>query len=160
MGRIGPAHGLQGAVVVDLLTDRPEQRFAPGAVVELADGTTLTVVRLEPTERSPIVTFAEITSRAEAEAVRGRNLQISPDQRRHLETDEFWPDELIGATVETAEGRVLGSVADLQTGFAQDRLIVRTAAGEVIIPFVATLVPVVDPVRRKVVVDLPEGFTD
>ncbi len=33
MGRVGKPHGLRGEVTVDVRTDEPERRFAPGSVL-------------------------------------------------------------------------------------------------------------------------------
>ncbi|WP_338418218.1 hypothetical protein [Nocardioides houyundeii] len=33
VGRIGKPHGVRGEVTIDVRTDEPERRFAPGAVL-------------------------------------------------------------------------------------------------------------------------------
>ena len=58
-------------------------------------------------------------------------------------------------------GAVLGEVAGLELGAAQDRLRVRLADGrEGLVPFVAALVPEVDVEGGRVVVDAPAGLFD
>lgn len=160
MGRIGRAHGTRGAVVIDPHTDDPATRFAPGSVVTLDDGTSLTIRRYEATQRSPVVTFAEVGERARAESLRGRLLFVAVGDRRQLAEDEFWPDELVGLEVVSVDGTILGTVADVETGLSQDRLIVETDREPIIVPLVSALVPVVDVAGRRVVVDLPPGFND
>lgn len=160
VGRIGPAHGLRGSVVVDLDTDRPADRFAVGAKLLLADRSLLTVVRYEPTDRSPLVTFAEIGDRTTAESYRGTPLYIEVSQRRPLEADEFWPDELVGCEVIDLAGDVVGVVTDVEIGGAQDRLVIGDGDRSITVPLVPALVPEVDPVGRRVIVDLPPGFKE
>jgi 16S rRNA processing protein RimM len=160
VGRIGRAHGLHGAVIVDPLTDRPVSRFSRGSVVYLDDGTPLTVASFEATDRSPLITFTDVSDREHAEQLRGRELFIDADQRRPLEDEEFWPDELVGMDVVDADGVVLGMVAEVEAGGAQDRLVIDAGAASFTVPFVAELVTHVDVEARKVIVDLPEGLTD
>lgn len=153
-------HGLAGSVVVELATDRPESRFIPGALLQTEEGSSLTVERYEATDRSPIVTFEEVRGREAAEEFRNVLLYISADQRRRLEEDEFWPDELVGMEVVRSDGSALGRVAEVETGVGQDRLVVETGQGTMIVPFVAELVPEVEHENRRIVVTLPEGFID
>ena len=69
--------------------------------------------------------------------------------------------QLVGAAVVTAEGRPVGTLAEVVHGSAQDLLSVRDEDGrEILVPFVAALVPVVDvPGRRVVVEDRPGLLT-
>lgn len=147
-------------MVVQPLTDEPETRFAPGAVVHLDDWTPLTVASYTPTDRHPLVSFVGLEDREMVEALRGGNLLIPGSERRRLDEGEFWPDDLVGLGVEDPAGIGIGVVADLRLGDGQDRLVVDTPRGELLVPFVSALVPVVDLEQRKVVLDLPPGFTE
>jgi 16S rRNA processing protein RimM len=147
-------------VVIDPATDVPAERFKVGSVVHLDDGTALTVSRYEATDRSPLVTFEEVAGRDAAQQLRGREIFIPSSERRPLETDEYWPDDLIGMVVSAVDGTVIGPVTDVETDLVQDRLIVASSQGEVIVPLVAPLVQSVDTDRGTVVVDLPAGFIE
>ena len=60
---------------------------------------------------------------------------------------------------DTRPGAELGEIVDLEPGVAQDRLIVRTSDGRrVAVPFVAELVPAVDPDSGTVTLDPPGGL--
>jgi len=55
--------------------------------------------------------------------------------------------------------RVGGTVTDLEPGVAQDRLVVTTPEGDdVAVPFVAALVPAIDPEAGTVTLDPPGGL--
>lgn len=159
VGRIGPAHGLDGTVVVDVETDRPRERFAPGERI-LAGDLTLTVTRYQTTDRSPLVTFEEVRGREHAERLRGTVLTLPGANRRDLDGDEFWPDDLIGLTLVDEEGNTLGSVIDVEFGAAQSRLIVQTEAGERWVPFVEEFFPDIDPGTSRLIGRLPPGLMD
>jgi len=153
-------HGLRGAVVVEVFTDRPHTRFAPGEVVELSDGTTLTVAAFKTTDRLPLVTFEEAPDRDAAERLRGQELFIPAEKRRPLEEDEFWPDELVGSEVVGPDGQRIGQVVDVEVGVGQDRLAVDLGGRTISVPFVREIVPEVDVEGRRVVIDPPPGLID
>lgn len=99
VGRISRAHGVKGALVVRLDSDRTE-RLEPGA--RLFDGRQwLTVVsaRRQP-ERKWVVQFEEVADRTTAESMNGRSLWAEPVD----DPDALWVHELIGAHVVDAEG--------------------------------------------------------
>lgn len=146
--------------MIDPSTDIPAERFKVGSIVHLDDGTPLTVSRYEATDRSPLITFEEIRERPAAEQLRGRRLFIAGTGRRELGAGEYWPDDLIGMDVTDVDGTTIGKVTDVHTGLAQDRLIVESPQGEVIVPLVSPLVRAVDLGGGKVVVDLPPDFID
>lgn len=146
--------------MVELATDRPEERFRPGSIIHTEEGSTLTVEGYEATDRSPLLTFQQVDGRERAEELRNTLLYIPADQRRPLEENEFWPDELVGLDVFHADGSRLGTVVDLESGVGQDRLVVETDAGAVTVPFVAELVPEIDAQDGRITVSLPPGFLD
>ena len=100
-----------------------------------------TIEAVRRTERGVLVRFEGCRDRNAAEALRGRELTIDLAERRALDADEFWPDELEGLEVRLGDGTVVGTVVEVVEGAAQDRLVVETAAGRVEVPFVVELVP-------------------
>ncbi len=71
-------HGLRGAVRVEVLTDRPEQRFRPGVVLyREGDATPLTIASAEAVQDGPgwRLRFEEVTSREAADTLRGAYLE-------------------------------------------------------------------------------------
>jgi 16S rRNA processing protein RimM len=109
-----------------------------------------------------LVTFAELGTRDQAEAARGLllHVRVDPDDAPD-DPEEFYDHQLVGAAVVTAEGRPVGTLVEVVHGSAQDLLSVRDEDGrEILVPFVAALVPVVDvPGRRVVVEDRPGLLT-
>lgn len=164
---IGPAHALKGEVRLDIRTDDPEGRLAPGTVLptDPAAAGPLTVARLRFDGQRWFAAFAEVGDRIAAEALRGVRLLVETDEEEA--DDEAWyAHELIGLTAvlaasegEDGEPQVLGTVVDLEPGVAQDRLVVRTPQGEdVAVPFVAELVPEIDPEAGTVTLAPPGGL--
>lgn len=136
-------------------------RFAVGSTLLLADGSPLVVVYSKSTERGLLVRFEGVRDRTGSEAMAGRELFVHESERRRLDDDEYWPDQLIGLEVRSGSGEdPLGRVVDYVEGVAQDRLGVETSHGRVEIPFVKALVPLVDLERGVLVVTDLEGLLD
>ncbi len=153
VGRVVRAHGLQGQVVVELVTDRLE-RVAPGASLATSDGRPLVVRSSGPapaTGRHPrfLVRFEGIDGREGAEALSGALLTASPI----LDPEALWVHELVGATVRDRSGASLGRVVALEANPASDLLVLDGGA----------LVPLrflVEHRPGELVVDLPAGLLE
>lgn len=165
VGRIGKPHGIRGEVTLDVRTDEPERRFAPGTTLraEAPAGAdrrpaSLTVARARWHQSTLLVTFEELTDRNAAEAARGTVLHatIGPDDMPE-DPDEYYDHQLVGLDVVDLDGTLLGQVKALVHGSAQDLLTVRTPDGrDTLVPFVSALVPEVDlDAGRIVVADRP-----
>lgn len=162
VARVGRAHGLRGEVALDLRTDVPEERLAVGSVLatEPADAGPLTVTAVRVHQERWLVSFAEVTDRTAAEALRGTELVVEVDASD--EEDAWYPHELRGLRAELADGTVVGEVVALEHLPAHDALVVREdVAGErvrTLVPFVRAIVPTVDVAGGRVVLTPPGGL--
>ncbi len=169
VARIGKPHGLRGEVTVRLHTDDPERRLAVGAVLATEADAASGVPR-ELTVRSTrvhrgiwLVAFDEVPDRTGAEGLRGTRLLLDDDAAAPVEEDEdvFGEEDLVGLSVLDPGGARIGAVTGLETGPAQDRIVVRLTDGrEGRVPFVRALVPSIDLEAGTVVVDAPAGLFD
>ncbi|MDO4791241.1 MAG: ribosome maturation factor RimM [Buchananella hordeovulneris] len=155
---IGSAHGLRGEVRLDVRTDSPAQRLAPGTVLPTDSEVfaELTVARVRRDGEKVFARFEEVADRTAAEQLRGVSLLVEAQDED--EDDAYYPHQLRGLRVEDTTGRELGTVKDLLPGAAQDLLVVKGSAGEVLVPFVAAIVPEVDLAGGRVVMDPPGGL--
>ncbi|MCP4964899.1 MAG: ribosome maturation factor RimM [bacterium] len=161
IGYVRRAHGIKGAVIVRPLTDDPS-RFAVGEVLatDRTEPSSVTVSTSQPHKDGLLVGFEGIRDRNQSEALRGLSFFIDPQERRDLEDDEYWPEQLVGLSMVDGEGRGLGEVVEVITGAAQDRLRVQADSEFFEVPFVAAIVSVVDVAGGVVVVDLPDGMVE
>lgn len=162
VGRIGRPHGIRGEVTVEVRTDDPELRFAPGAelATDPASAGPLVVRAARWHKGVLLVGFEGVTDRNAAEALRGTLLVIdSADLPPLPDPDEFHDHELVGLTVVTVAGEPVGEVVDV-LHHGQDLLVVRREKGEALVPFVKALVPEVDLAAGRLVVDAPPGLLD
>lgn len=160
VGWIGRAHGIEGEVTLIPDTDYP-LRFEPGARfrVETDPPRDVELVATRRHQGRLLARFSGVEDRTEVEALRGAALTIGREERRALEDDEYWPESLVGLEVRDRGGERVGSVASVDVGDAQDRLVIVTVDGNrATIPFVRALVPEVRVAEGYVVVEMVDGL--
>lgn len=168
VGRLVKAHGLKGALKLELYTDDPDGRFIPGATFTLQvpesspwHGKPLTVREFRWMNSHPVAFFDGVDDRTAAESLVRAILWIDEDTAAQPAEDDAWYDhQLVGLDV-VREGAVVGRVARVDHFPAQDLLIVQLsgeADREVLVPFVAALVPEVDIAAGRVTVTPPPGL--
>ncbi len=169
VGHLNKAHGTKGEIFAWPLTDYPESHFAPGVVHlpgdEAAEAPSkslpaLTIDEVRPYRRGFLVKFAGVDDRTAAELLRGVYLLRPFEAIDDLAEGEVFYHELLGATVATRGGRVLGEVAEVYPVRPADLLQVVGPDGEVVIPFSRQMVVDFEREGRRVVVDLPSGLLD
>jgi 16S rRNA processing protein RimM len=149
--------GLHGQVRVELLTDRPEDRFAVGARLhpEGSDAV-LTVAEAVPVADGPgwWLRFREISDRTLAEErLRDRYLEIDAPTEPQEAGRWLW-HELLGLAVASTSGESLGTIADIYRAGGAEVFVVRGSSGELDVPGVRGIVTELDPGRGVMVVDL------
>jgi 16S rRNA processing protein RimM len=157
VGLVRGVHGLNGAVRVEVLTDRPEARFGTGARLYREDDTVpLTVADAVDIPDGPgwRLRFREIPDRAAADRLRGVYLEadVAPDESPDRGT-YYW-HEIVGLPVRGLDGEELGTVADVYRVAENDVYVVRGGPrGEFDVPAVRDFVRVLAPRRGELVVD-------
>jgi 16S rRNA processing protein RimM len=161
VGRVGKPHGLRGEVTVDVRSDEPERRFAPGSSLRAQPPagshsrlTALTVASIRWHQSVLLVRFEELVDRATAEAARGLVLHASiPADESPEDPEEYYDHQLVGLAAHDLDGTPLGTVDGLVHGAAQDLLRIATPDGrQALVPFVMALVPEVDLAGGRVVI--------
>lgn len=171
VARIGKPHGIRGEVTVQLFTDAPEERFAPGERLRLEPASPLapqdvvTVRGARWNKSVLVVALEEVPDRNGAEALRGARL-FAEAQDEDPEGEEWYEHELVDLEVRTGpedgSGPRIGVVTGLRTMPVQDLLEIALDEDgrEAALPFVEEIVPVVDPEGGFVVVTPPPGLLE
>lgn len=166
VGRIVRPHGVRGELVVEVRTDDPDVRLAAGVVLatEPAAAGPLTVTRARWHSGRLLLSFDGVTDRDQADQLRGIMLVVdSADLEDIGDPDEFHDHQLIGLAVIGPGGEHVGEVADV-LHYGQDLLVVAGSGpregAEIMVPFVAELVPEVDLEAKRLVIDPPPGLLD
>jgi 16S rRNA processing protein RimM len=165
VGRLLKAHGLKGALRLELYTDSPDQRFRAGQELELQVpetsewfGKTVKVSELRFYNQSPVLFLEGIQDRSQAETLVKAILLIETDLEQLPEDPEAWYDhQLVGLTALVGE-EMVGKVIRVDHLPAQDLLAIETSNGEVLVPFVKQIVPSVDIQKGQIVLTPPAGL--
>jgi 16S rRNA processing protein RimM len=155
LGLIGRAHGLAGAFRV--VGAAEWYTFSPGATL-LLDGQLRVLLSVAGTQQSPILEIEGVTTREQAHALLGHQLELRASDAPAPEDDAFWVRDLVGMRARCGE-RDLGEVIDVLERPANDVLVVRLTDGrEHLVPFTREAVPGVDVPGRAL--ELADAFAE
>jgi 16S rRNA processing protein RimM len=167
VGRIGRPHGVRGEVTIELRTDDPDLRFAPGAelLTDPAERGPLTVAGRRWHRDVLLVAFegpaGPVESREDAELLRDTLVLVPVDALPELDDpDDFYDHELVGLTARLLDGTEIGEITAVRHEGSDLLVVRRPDAGDLLVPFVKAIVPTVDLAAGYVVVDPPEGLLE
>lgn len=150
---------------MELYTDSPNERFAPGSelklqVPESSDwfGKTVVVKELRWYNNSPVVFLEGIEDRTASESLVKAILIVEQETAELPKEKDAWYDhQLVGLKV-VRDGQHVGEIARVDHLPAQDLLVVKTQDREVLLPFVKAFVPLVDVENSKIEITPPGGL--
>jgi len=165
VGRLLKAHGLKGALKLELYTDDPARRFVPGAEFSLQvptaspwHGKTIVLRELRWYNGHPVAFIEGVDDRTTAETLVKAILWIDADvETEDPEPDAWYDHQLVGLRA-LRDGVEVGEVVRVDHLPAQDLLVVKTAGREVLVPFVSAIVPTVDIDAGTVTLTPPAGL--
>ncbi|OJZ68004.1 ribosome maturation factor RimM [Mycobacterium paraffinicum] len=167
VGRVAKAHGIGGEVVVEIRTDDPDARFAPGKTLRgraSRGGGERDFVVESVREHGGrlLLRLAGVTDRDSADALRGTLFVVDSDDLPPIaEPDTYYDHQLEGLHVRTVTGQDVGVVAEVLHTAAGELLAVRRGdGGEVLVPFVGAIVTSVSLDDGVAEIDPPEGLLD
>jgi len=161
VGRIGRAHGILGEATIEVRTDLAEERFAIGAQLETDSHGILTVVSARVHNGILLLGFTGISDRNSVEKLRDVLLYSEVDiDEPGFEEDDYHVLQLIGCKAYLVDGDLLGEVNEVLNLPGQDVLSIKSESGEVLIPFVHQLVPIVDIKAKRMTVIPPDFYSN
>lgn len=150
-------HGLRGAVRVEILTDKPEERYAVGSRLwREGSADPLTVTWSSAVADGPgwRLQFAEVRNRSAAEDLKGVYLEIDAGPDAALPRGVYFWHEVVGTTVTSTDGTVLGTIQDVyRSGGAEVYIVSGGDYGEFDVPAVRDFIRIFAPRRGEIVVD-------
>lgn len=161
IGAIVGAHGVRGAIRVKSFTADPLDVAGYGPVEDEAGKRQFKLKVTGEAKGFVLATLDGVNDRDAAEALKGTGLYVSRDRLPEVEEDEFLYSDLVGLSALGLDGQVIGTVKGVANFGAGDLLdIIRPGQGSLLVPFTKAAVPVVDMVKRQVVVDPPAFAED
>ena len=160
VGAIAGAFGVRGEVRLKSFCAGPEDVAAYGPL-ETEDGARRYEVTLvKPVKNGFSARLSGVTTKEQADALRGTRLYAGRDALPALGEDEFYHADLIGLEVRDTGGTLLGHVRAVHDHGAGDLLEVHGPGLKqtVLLPFTRDVVPTVDLAGGRLVADPPEGL--
>jgi len=161
-GKLGKAHGLHGGIILHPFNPRTEE-VQPGLELLIwneRDGArhikVETVKRTDKKGRSA-VRLTNINSREQAETLRGDHIYLPWDSLAQPQDEGFYYSQLKGFEVFDPQGEKVGVITGVFEG-ATDIFVVRTKGEELLIPAVKEIVRAIEPVQKRILVDLPDDL--
>jgi len=159
VGKLRHPHGVRGEILMEVYTDFPE-RLQPGIVLYLSgEAAPLTLVKCRSHNAGLLLTFQGYATPEEVGKFRNQVVHVKRDDRPPLPEGEYYHHQLIGLSVLSETGEVIGRVAEILETGASDVLVVRPEFGsEVLIPVTNTFVTRIDLLQRAITVSLIPGM--
>ena len=161
VGAITGARGLQGEVRIKSFTANPKDISSYGDVFSENRERSFSIRIVGQAKGQLLARLKGVDDRNAAEALKGTRLYIAKAALPEPGEDEFYFSDLIGLRVDLVDGGKLGSVKEVHD-FGAGAILEVTGGetGIVMVPFTRAVVPEVDMLNRRVVIDPPPGLLD
>jgi len=162
IGKIVGVHGIKGYVKVHCEAESLSI-LATGHSVIVRDSKgrnrVAEIVDARPQGRMLLLLLKGVSDRNAAEMLPGSDLLVDKSSLPELEPDTYYWADIVGMSVVSVDGRVLGTVASIMETGSNDVYVVKTPDnGEILIPAIASVVLEIDLNRKLMRVDLPDGL--
>ena len=160
VGAIAGAFGVKGEVRLKSFTTDPEA-LADYSPLSTEDGARSFEINLDrPVKGGFAARISGVTTKEQADALRGTRLYARRDQLPSLPDDEFYHADLIGLAVFDTGGAQLGHVKSVLNHGAGDLLEIHGPGlkASVLLPFTLAAVPTIDLASGRIIIDPPEGI--
>lgn len=159
VGAIAGSYGVRGELRVKSYCAVPEdiETYTPLWSEDRSRQFALAI--LHPIKNGFAARITDVSTKEEADALRGTALYADRDQLPSLPDDEFYHADLIGLSVYDTGGVLLGTVKTVQNHGADDLLELQLAgtSATTFLPFTKAAVPTVDLASGRIVADPPHG---
>ena len=160
VGAIAGSFGVRGEVRLKSFCAEPAAiaEYAPLATEDGTHSFSLTITR--PIKGGFAARLSGVATKEQADALRGTRLYAERDRLPALPDDEYYHADLIGLEMLDTGGKALGRVRAVLNHGAGDLLEVAGPGlkDTVLVPFTRAIVPTVDLMAGRVIVDPPEGL--
>jgi 16S rRNA processing protein RimM len=157
VARIGAAHGVRGQVKLWTFTEDPFAVTRYGVLWTKDGARQFELTQAREAKGFLVATLKGVTSRNDAERLKGVELYVARDKLPATDEDEYYHADLIGLAAVTTAGEALGRVVAIHNFGAGDIIEIAPASGPtMLLPFSNAVVPTVDIAGGHVVIELPD----
>lgn len=157
VGRLRRSHGVQGEMLMDILTGFPE-RLRSGKIVYVGDShEPLRLASVRGHNKEKIVRIAGFETPEDTARLRNAIVYVKASELPVLPEGEYYHHQLIGLSVVDESGKPLGRLVDILETGANDVYVIKSEEGkELLLPAVDEVVLAVDLERAELRVRPPE----
>ena len=158
IGYIAKTHGLKGEVTVNTLPECPDLSSIETVFVG-DDFVPHFIASVSVKSAKAFIRFDDVNDIDKATSLKGLSLFLKKSERPKLARGEFYNDEVIGFEV-VEEENSLGKITDIMEAGPNRFLVMDHNGKEILIPVNGPFIKSVNKSRKRVTVELPEGFLD
>jgi len=167
LAKIGAPHGIRGQVRVTSFTQNPMAIRDYGPLVS-KKGQELTITNMHSAKNVLVVTFKELTTREQAENIRGQELFVERNRlSQNDDEDEFYIDDLVGLDVLDENQTKIGKIHNIANFGAGDLLEIAPISGNGntgsktwFLEFTKVNVPNIDLEKRRLFIVYPTQISE
>lgn len=163
IGSINGAHGVKGEIRITPASKDPS-RIKKFKLVQIespeGDTSFFVIEKARVNGRYALIKLKDVETRDQALALKGSTIQIKRTDCPPLPADEYYYFDLIGITVKTTEGEVLGEISDILDMPANDVYVVSMGDREALIPAIKEVVKRVDLDREEMIIKVMDGLLE
>lgn len=161
IGLVLKPHGLKGEVTISIDEDAPDVSELESVFLEKDNRLVPYFIEsISVRDAKAFVKFEDVNTPEEAKAISKRALYLPKSSRPKSGRGEFYDDEIVGFEVQDETAGELGKVTSVVDAGANKLLVVHQGDKEVLIPVNGPFITSVNKSKKKISVDLPEGFLD
>ncbi|MDE0210379.1 MAG: ribosome maturation factor RimM [Boseongicola sp.] len=162
VGAITGAFGIKGEVRLKSFCAEPESIASYGPLSSEDGTTTWNLQLVRPSKNGFVGRLSGVTTKEEADALRGTKLHVARSRLPELPEDEFYNADLVDLLVLDTGGSELGRVTAVLNHGAGDLLEIgqNNAGPGILLPLTRANVPTIDLTSGHIVIDPPDGLFD
>ena len=163
IGTIINTHGIKGELKIRSCSDFDDERYAKGATVYIYSCEAylpFTVATYRVHKGFPLVSFEGCGNINDVEKYKTCDVFVKDTDRRPLKDGRHYVSDLIGMTVKSSDGEVIGTVKDIEDtcGAQRNMRVEREGQNDVLIPYVPAFIKYVDEYSHAIVINVIEGL--
>ncbi len=160
VGYVAKTHGLKGEVTI-IYTDVSDLESVKSVFIELKNNLVpYFIEHISSRLDKAFIKFEDIDSLEAAAMLKGCSIYLDKSLRPKLKKGEFYDDEVIDFTVEDEELGLLGAIKEVVQSGPSRLLALDYLGKEVLIPVNGPFIQSINKTKKKIVVQLPDGFLD
>ncbi|NOT75645.1 MAG: 16S rRNA processing protein RimM [Cyclobacteriaceae bacterium] len=161
IGYIAKTHGLKGEVTIMLDPDCPDLEELKSIFVQTNQQLVphfIETVSIKGVKA--YLKFEDVSTLEQSTALKGSSLFLAKSDRPKLQRGEFYNDEVVGFEVSDVQEGPLGDVFEVQEAGPNRYLMIMYLNKEVMIPLNGPFIKSVNKSKKKILVELPDGFLE